>query len=146
MTEIHSQTIDRGGLAAIPQIGTTRVAPLLELDEERKRLWRAVEDAFAGMDHLRTSDTALMLSYVDAVLNYLRVRRVVEERWDHELNAKDIKLLLEVIEKQGRFVGALGRELGFGPLARRHMGTFIKEGGAAETVEAFSATGTGRRR
>ena len=148
----------KGGIAAVRQkpnrltthaiasIVPGRVAdvtPLVPLDKERQRIWDEVVKAFDGTDHLRASDSGLVQSYVDAIYNYTRVRATVEERWDQGLTPNALRALYGTMDAQARLVGMLGRELGFGPMARNRLGGFVPNGGDT-AIESFTTANPGR--
>jgi len=130
----------------IAQIVPGRVAdvtPLVPLDKERQRLWDEVVKAFDGTDHLRASDSGLVQAYVDSIFNYVRLREQVELRHDSDLTPNNLKTLYSALGDQSRLVGMLGRELGFGPMARNRLGGTIPNPSEG-AIENFTQARPGR--
>ena len=120
------------------------VEPLGPMDPVRKKIWAQVTAAFDGTDHLHKVDSALVQSYVDAVHNYIRLRMKVEVMQDEPLSPNAMRQLFGTLDAQARLVAMLGRELGFGPMARNRLGGFIPKGDEMG-IESFTTAKPGRR-
>ena len=136
-----------GGFAGMPTLKKDRLKPIFDLDPTAQKLWIEITESFVGTDHFRRCDQGVVHAYVDSVINYLRVRKTVEEAHasGKPMSVLDLARLTSVMDKQSRLMAQLARELGFGPLARRHMGNFVDPDDIGKTIESFTVTGAGRK-